>query len=332
MILRMPAYYEAFSCVASACMDSCCKGWEIAVDADSAARYRAMEGALGEDLRSALFRDETGEFSLRLVDGRCPMWRTDGLCRIQAECGEAALCQTCRDFPRLTHDYGDFAEYGLELSCPEAARLIFENPNAAWTERVVPGGEQPPYDRADMELLRRTRENMLEILADTRRDVRESLALALLYGYEVQRMLDGERGAWDAPQALDFARSIAVPCDGKDILAFYRELDILSARWRARLQSPCENAPWDERLRTLARCGVERYYLQSISDFDIVGRVKMTVLSCIVVQLLGGDTVQTAQQYSAEIDNSADNVEAILDGAYESPALTDARLLGRLLL
>ena len=27
---------------------------------------------------------------------------------IQAELGEQALCKTCREFPRLTHDYGGF--------------------------------------------------------------------------------------------------------------------------------------------------------------------------------------------------------------------------------
>ena len=47
------------------------------------------------------------------------MWRQDGLCRIQAELGHEALCKTCREFPRLRHDYGSFVELGLELH-PEA--------------------------------------------------------------------------------------------------------------------------------------------------------------------------------------------------------------------
>jgi hypothetical protein len=37
--------------------------------------------------------------------------------------------------------------------------------------------------------------------------------------------------------------------------------------------------------------------------------------------------VETAQLYSKEIENSADNVDAILDAAYTHPALTDANLL-----
>ena len=32
MILRVPEYYEKFSCIASRCKDSCCAGWEIDID------------------------------------------------------------------------------------------------------------------------------------------------------------------------------------------------------------------------------------------------------------------------------------------------------------
>ena len=123
MELSYPSYYKTFTCIASDCPDSCCHEWDVQVDEESAARYRSMEGPLGDALREHLY-DEEGQTYLRNVDGRCPMWRDDGLCRIQAELGEAALCKTCREFPRLTHDYGDFRQLQLELSCPEAARII----------------------------------------------------------------------------------------------------------------------------------------------------------------------------------------------------------------
>ena len=58
----------------------------------------------------------------------------------------------------------------------------------------------------------------------------------------------------------------------------------------------------------------------------------MIVLSCVLLRHLGGDLVQTAQLYAKEIENSADNVDAVLDGAYTHPALTDEKLLGILLL
>ena len=49
------------------------------------------------------------------------------------------------------------------------------------------------------------------------------------------------------------------------------------------------------------------------------------------MRALGGDFVQTAQLYAKEIENSAENVDAILEGAYSSPALTDDKILGFLL-
>lgn len=330
MILRAPEYFEQFHCIAGRCPDSCCKEWEIEVDENTAARYQVLSGALGDDLRRHLYRDEEGSWFLRIVQGRCPMWRSDGLCRIQAECGHGLLCRTCQDFPRLTHDYGDFIEQGLEMSCPEAARLIFAAAESPWVERVLPDVGAADYDRTDMAFLLSARKEILHILSDRHYTVQQSLALALLYGYQAQEALDGGALHWDADNALSFAAQLARPCEGQEILEFYKSLDILTSAWRQRLSSPAP-AAWKEDLRTLARYGMERYFLQAISDLDIAGRVKMVVLSCIVVHLLGGDTVQTAQLYAKEIENSADNVDAILDGAYESPALTDDNLLGILL-
>ena len=331
MLLRYPAYFESFRCIASACPDSCCKEWEVLVDEHTAAGYWAMQGPLGDDLRRFLYQDAEGDWYLRVTDGRCPMWRADGLCRIQAACGHDSLCETCREFPRLTHDYGDFVERGLELSCPEAARIIFENPEMSWVEQECPGGEAGEYDPADMDLLLETRAQMLTLLADRSRPVGESLALALLYGYHSQNLLDGGEGDWDPEEALNFARGLAKPAQASMLPEFYLTLEILTDAWRQRLENPMEDTAWDDRLRILAAYGVQRYWLQAVSDFDLVGRVKMVIAACLLVRHLGGDLEQTAQLYAKEIENNADNVDAILEGAYSSPALTDEKLIGMLL-
>ena len=332
MQLRYPAFFEQFQCVASACPDSCCKEWEVLVDEASARRYQAMQGPLGDALRRHLYRED-GDWYFSIENGRCPMWRADGLCRIQAEAGHDALCQTCRDFPRIHHDYGNFMEWGLELSCPEVARLLFSGADTRWTESEVPGGEAPEYDSADMAILLRTRDVMLTILADETRPIPEILALALLYGYRAQAELDGGgEAAMDPDAELAFGRTAAKPADPTGIVDFCKKLEILTEGWRQRLENPQYPKAWDPRLRILARYGVERYWLQAISDFDLVGRVKMVIFSCVLVHFLGGDTEKTAQIYAKEIENNAENVEAILDGAYSSPALTDDKLLGLLLL
>lgn len=325
MTVTKPKYYDTFRCLAGACPDSCCHQWAVVVDEISQARYQALDGPLGQDLRSAMVEDE-GEIILALrPDGRCPMWRDDGLCRIQAELGEEALCETCRQFPRLCHDYGNFVELGLELSCPEAARLILGGDNQTITQ-IVPGGDSPDYDLQAMAVLQDSRRQALALLADTTYTVEETLAVLLLYGYAVQEQLDGGVGAVLQPrQDLAAARSLPLSPAG-DILDFCKELNILTQHWRDRLAHP-SGGNWSDAYRALARYFVDRYWLQAVSDGDLMGRVKLILFSCLVIRSLGGDLCQTAQIYSKEIENDADNIDAILDAAYTHPALSDSNLL-----
>lgn len=186
------------------------------------------------------------------------------------------------------------------------------------------------YDARDMAVLLRTRQTMLDILNDSR-PAGQTLALALLYGAQAQGELDGgEEGPFDQDAALADARKAAKMGDAGDILSFFRELEILTPQWQQRLSSPAPTA-WSPVHPALARYFVERYWLQTVADLDLYGRVKLMILSCLVVKLLGGDAVETAQLYSKEIENNADNVDAILDAAYTDPRFTDDKLLGWLL-
>jgi len=334
MKIYKPEYFDRFRCTASACPDSCCKEWDVQVDPDSARYYRALSGPLGDRLREVL-SDEDGETVMTIIDGRCPMWRTDGLCRIQAELGEAALCKTCREFPRLTHDYGDFVELGLELSCPEAAKFILSasaNQETVCTSVADGTGTAPEYDEEAMTVLKATREKMLRLLSGSARPIGETLALGLLYGYQAQGELDGaEEMPFDADSALDSIRELAKPGDFREILDFFAELELLTPEWEILLQNPVPG-PWDSRTLALARYLVGRYWLQAVSDYDLYSRVKLTVILCLLVKYLGGDITRTAQLMSKEIENDADNIDALLDAAYSHPAFTDDKLLGYLLL
>ena len=330
MEIVYPQYYERFRCLAGSCPDSCCKEWTVDVDASAAAFYRGLEGALGERLRSVLQDTEDGTV-MTIEEGRCPMWRDDGLCRIQAELGHDALCKTCREFPRLRHDYGDFVELGLELSCPEAARLILTEPGNLCT-RQQPGGEAPEYDPQIMHLLRDGREWTLRLLESESFPLPESLAILLLYAHELQYRLDGGEGKDPTPEScLADARKFAASGDTDGFLSFFAGLELLTTQWENRLQNPLPTPNWQPQLRAVAAYLINRYYLQAVSDYDLVGRAKLVVAACVLLATLGGDPVETAQLFSKEIENDPDNIEAILDGAYTAPALTDANLLGLLL-
>lgn len=329
MEIKKPRFYDSFRCLAGACPDSCCHEWTVVVDDKSAACYRTLPGPLGDRLRQVM-AEEDGETVLTLTpDGRCPMWQDDGLCRIQAELGEDALCQTCAQFPRLRHDYGSFVELGLELSCPEAARLILTEDDSPVVSNI-PGGEAPDYDPHVMEILLRSRKQALELLNDTRFSIAEALTILLLFASAVQNEIDGgEPAIFDPEGDLALACSLPLSPTGNP-LEFCKSLNILTDRWRDRLSAPTQGA-WEEGYRAIARYFVSRYWLQAVSDEDLIARAKLVAFSCIVIRMLGGELCQTAQLYSKEIENDAENIDAILDGAYTDPALTDSNLLFLLL-
>lgn len=299
------------------------------VDDEAAAMYRALPGDLGDRLRNVLRDTEDGTV-MEIENGRCPMWRQDGLCRIQAELGHDGLCKTCREFPRLRHDYGDFVELGLELSCPEAARLILGSDGGFITESV-PGDEIAEYDRETMDVLLESRREALDFLCRGNCTLPEALAALLLYGYDTQAQIDGAAESSSPVDCLAEVHSFDCEGDMGAVFSFFSELEILTDNWRSRLQQKPVAIAWTPSLNALARYMIERYWLQAISDYDLVCRVKLMIIACLLVGALGGDPVQTAQLFSKEIENNSDNIEAVLDGAYTAAALTDANLLGLLL-
>lgn len=331
MKVYFPGYYHRFQCIAGACPDSCCKEWAVDVDPEAAAFYRGLPGELGDELRSVLQDTDDGTI-MTIQNGRCPMWRQDGLCKIQAALGHDALCKTCREFPRLRHDYGDFVELGLELSCPEAAKLLLAAEDWEFSVQEVPGSGTVEYDADAMEILLQSRAVMLDFLKNSPYPLPETLAIILLYSHDVQAQLDGaEAVAFDPADCLAEAKRYAQGGDWDALFDFYKNLEILTDAWRDLLDQPPQCVAWSEALRAFVRYGIQRYWLQAVSDYDLICRVKLVLAGCLLIGALGGNQLETAQLYSKEIENDPDNVEALLDGAYTAPALTDINLLGLLL-
>jgi hypothetical protein len=212
-----------------------------------------------------------------------------------------------------------------------AARLILSAPNLPPLEFQAEGDEAPEYDEEAMALLLSSRQKMLDILSDTTRPVGECLTLGVLYGYQVQGVLDGGEETDFSPEtALESARDLAKAPREDALPEFFLGLEILTEDWKNRLNAP-QPGPWQEQHRALARYFVGRYWLQAVSDYDLYSRVKLMAVSCILIRHLGGDLTRTAQLYGKEIENNPDNIDAILDAAYASPAMTDDILLGWLL-
>ena len=328
MRLSKPVYYDRFRCLAGDCPDTCCQQWDIAVDPDTLALYQSLPGPLGKKVRHSLHLEDGETYLSMDPSGHCPMQDPSGLCSLQAAFGPQALSQVCREFPRLHHDYGSFLELGLEMSCPEAARLLLTEPLTAPVSRQVPGGSQPEYDTEAMEVLLATRQQALSLLTDDRRSLGDRLILLFFYGVHAQALLDGEEvPAFDPEASLETAASMASHGSFREIPAFFSQEEILTSQWAALLADAGEPV-LEPQVIPLAHYLVNRYWLQAVSDYDLYCRVKFILISCLLVSSLHGDFIRRAQLFSKEIENDIDNVDSILDAAYTDPLFTDDRLLG----
>lgn len=132
----IPAYYNEFKCIGSACEDTCCAGWKVSVDKKSFNKYRKItSGPLAQELKANITRERRTPSDLAYgkikmdSEGRCTLLREDGLCKIHSELGEEYLCHTCTIYPRHHNQVDERMEKSLGVSCPEAARLVLLNPN-----------------------------------------------------------------------------------------------------------------------------------------------------------------------------------------------------------
>ena len=129
--------------------------------------------------------------------------------------------------------------------------------------------------------------------------------------------------------ALSEAEQFAAPGDVEALAEFCRSLDLLTDRWPALLDQVSE-PNWQEGLLRIAQYLICRHWFQAVSDWDLSSRVKLAVSACALLSRLPGPLAGSAQLWSKEIENSAENLNAWLDAAYTEPALTDANLLGLL--
>ena len=117
MNTHFPDYYKDFKCIAGKCRHTCCAGWEIDVDEESAARFKDHPDIMEHIEGNSIILKE---------DERCPFLLDNGLCDMILKHGEDFLCDICTEHPRFYNDYGDHIEGGIGLVCEEACRVVLD--------------------------------------------------------------------------------------------------------------------------------------------------------------------------------------------------------------
>ncbi len=127
-----PRSYPAFRCIGADCEDTCCAGWIVNVDQKTYEAYRRCDDP---DLSPALHSlvtinsQNAGDNYARIaLSGPVCPFLAEGLCSIQKKLGEEYLPIMCASYPRVMNVVDDVLERSLDLSCPEAARLVLLDP------------------------------------------------------------------------------------------------------------------------------------------------------------------------------------------------------------
>ena len=193
MIVTAPHYYKEFQCIAGECPDTCCAGWEIAIDPKSLKKYRKRKGPFGNRLHNSIDW-ERGVFYQ--YGHRCAFLNDENLCDLQAEGGEGMLCKTCRRYPRHVEEFEGVREISLSLSCIQSAKIILgcKEP-VRFVSREREGREEnfPDFDYFLYTKLIDSRDLMFRILQNREMDLRLRMLMVLSLSHDLQRRIDEGR-------------------------------------------------------------------------------------------------------------------------------------------
>lgn len=191
MKIRYPEYYKKFRCIAGECPDTCCAGWEIAVDRASEKRYRDAQRTLENREFAKKLKKHVKDGCIISEGATCPFLNADGLCEMYIEMGAESLCHTCARHPRHMEDYGNLHEMVLLLSCPEAARLILEENSGDFFVRELPekSGNMEGIDEELLDILLKTGDIVWKIVKNEDLSVDSRMMLAMALVHDVQRRI-----------------------------------------------------------------------------------------------------------------------------------------------
>ena len=171
------------------------------------------------------------------------------------------------------------------------------------------------------------------------------------YATLVQNNIDN--GIYDIPEF--FSSVEHAEHHFNDILSFMSTLEPIDKKWLPYLEkitgmydTACtkkeqflqNNPEIEQYLRNIAVYFIWRYFMKGTFDGEIVSRVKLMAASVAVIgymylckwlesgTLTHEDCAQIAKNYSKEIEYSEENLEAMLDAAYDLAAFEDNTLKG----
>ncbi len=317
-----PWFYTQFQCTAQHCSDTCCAGWAVMVDEESAQRYREDTSPFGRYRQSKLVDTLEGAAFAMEPDGRCPFLTPENLCQMIQQQGEASLCEICTNHPRFFVDYGGYEEAGIGLCCEEGCRLLLSAP---LTFQVHSDGEDDVDDLA--QTLFGLRNALQEIALDASLSLAACHEEALTLAHLAQCQLYGEE-------------ETGTPMDWDTLLAIMGQMEPIDQPWIAYLDALTQRLPAildaesayvqspafpRQSYHNVLAYLLYRHVPQAYWDGAVLPRTQWAVSSAAFVHLCFCDywathgdlpmaaQIQLVKNWSKQVEYSDENTQLLLD-------------------
>ena len=344
MILRVPDYYEEFSCIAGACRHSCCIGWEIDIDEDTYAYYKSIDGALGERLATYMYMTEDNEHSFQLEsNGYCPFLNKDKLCDICIALGEEALSDVCTEYPRFSIEYGNALQKCLSLSCEEVGRILFSKDAPVQIVDHYMTDDTSDADEPEDEwipAMEQMQKQAIALLQDRSRDIWKRMREYLLPICEDACDETGEYAYQDFKARYQTFAEMETLDEEWEIVKAQMEEHYTAETYVSILQQYLQSLAYLESdYEQLMVYFTFRYLMNAVYDYDAASYRKLAVVFTLFIRdmdalryhLNGGcytrdDRVDVVRIFSKEVEHSEENIELareafLFEEVYETKSL-----------
>lgn len=298
MKIVKPTFYKDFECIAGACPDSCCQGWEVDADEESLSFYKALSPSLEikQRIDRVLDKDEFDNTIFTLAHKkRCPFLNDENLCDMHIAIGGEHTPYTCRTFPRFIYDFGGTREIGINFSCPVASDMIYSLEESMAFEEEF-NSDLPSLNDIDAEVyfkLVSARKRAYAILQSNDKPVNERLIDLLDMASDVQKDLD------------DYSEG----GDDISLQEVFNNPELINPQWQEKVSNmsiqPIPNTISNENIATHY---IYKYLLQAVDDMDALSKVKIAVVAVLVNSYMGNDS-WTIHLWSKETEHSQYNMD-----------------------
>lgn len=303
MKIVKPVFYKDFRCIAGDCPDSCCQGWEVDADIQSLEFYKTLnpELEIKKRIDSVLDKDEFGNTIFTLAPKkRCPFLNDENLCDMHIAIGAEHTPYTCRNFPRFFNTFGATREIGVSFSCPVAADMMYNLDRWDFEEEF--NSDPPELNEIDAQtfyVLRKTRDEIIDVLRDGTLHIRERLLKMLEISYF---LYEGVHITDEIPKS-----------DGLNFFDVFRNPELINPEWEEKVNGgvihPIENTKANE---NIAIYFIYKYFLTSVFEdniaYGVETAVKMAVVGVLINTYFGSDA-WTMHLWSKETEHSQYNMD-----------------------